>query len=123
MQITCSWNGEVATRNIDRVRRARRCSWHRPACFLALVCMCATCSYDHDEMAGMLTSEKEISEVFMNGQRDKKGQKSTKSEGQSGKDASGVTFWSVPGQCSLQTTADSGGLAYFARALISPRRN
>ena len=31
MQITRSWHGEVAARNIDGVRRAGRRSWHRPA--------------------------------------------------------------------------------------------
>ena len=46
----------------------------------------------------------------MNDQRDKKGQKLTKSEGRSSEDASGIMFWSLPclgsfGQRSLRTTA------------------
>ena len=41
-------------------------------------------------------------------QRDKKGRKLTKSEGRSREDASGVTFWSVPRQGSLRTTAGGG---------------
>ena len=44
----------------------------------------------------------------MNSQRDKKGQKLTKSEGRSREDASGITFWSLPGQGSLHTTAGGG---------------
>ena len=44
----------------------------------------------------------------MNDQRDKKGQKLTKSEGRSSEDASGIMFWSLPGQRSLRTTAGGG---------------
>ena len=46
----------------------------------------------------------------MNGQRDKKGRKLTKSEGRSSEDASGVMFWSLPGQRSWHTTVGSGPL-------------
>ena len=50
--------------------------------------------------------------IFLRGIRerpeDKKGQKLTKSEGQSSKDARGVTFWSLPGQGSLHTMAGGG---------------
>ena len=52
----------------------------------------------------------------MNGQRDKKGRKLTKSEGRSSKDASGVMFWSLPGQGSLRTKAGGGPLAAAVRA-------
>ena len=44
----------------------------------------------------------------MNGQRDKKGQKLTKTEGRSSEDASGLTFWSLPRQGPSRTTARSG---------------
>ena len=49
VQITRSWHGEVATRNIDGVRRDGRRSWRRPAC------MCTVCADDRDKVAGMLT--------------------------------------------------------------------
>ena len=45
MQITCSWHGEVATRNIDGERRAGRRSQRRPAC------MCAVCADHRDKVA------------------------------------------------------------------------
>ena len=59
MQITRSWHGKVATRNIDGVWRAGRCLWRRPAC------MCAVCADDHDKVAGMLTSEKEMMTILL----------------------------------------------------------
>ena len=56
--------------------------------------------------------------VFLNGQRDKKGQKLTKNKSQSSEDDGSVTFWSLPRQRSLCTTAACGqgaGSAMLAR--------
>ena len=59
VQITRSWHGEVATRNIDGARRAMRRLWRRPAC------MCAVCADHRDKVAGGLTSEKEMMTILL----------------------------------------------------------